>query len=676
MSGYEVISKGTYPRSETDDFISIVQYLFVRQDGRKFLLLKFSNDSSETATGIKLSIRQTGATGADLGTIVEEAEVKRGAPHAQFVLPEKIALDDDCVGFSVEILSVDFGAYTYSLKGERVIVSYGGEKPRRKHGADEYLSKTKGKKFSVSARSLKVSILCLVAVLTLFLALGVTLFQLDAFKETATGFLMNGIEYEFIDADYSDTTPVRVSGYRGRPKRLEIPRKIEEHPVTEVGARAFAACQSLEYLDLGGVALVGEGAFQYCGSLREVRAGNLEKIETVAFYCNDSLSLVEISNAEKTLEIQAGAFAACGGIEKFHVDQFLRYSGNDMFFDSNARVGSLHLKNYNYRTGIYGGSGSAAIADLFGGGYGENSYISSLTVDYIDSIPREFCLECTSLTSVTFGELGDSAVGRDAFRGCKSLTSVSFPKSITYVYEYAFADTAISSFDAEKLQTIEYGAFSGCARLISFPLENNWELTEIESGAFSGSGLESVYIPAQIEAIESEVFKDCRNLSTVTFPSDSRVKFIGDSAFSACKKLSAFSLPVRLEEIGERAFEECSALTECKLPSTLTRIRQRAFYSCTSLRSLIVPESVFFIGDGAFENCIRMESLSVPYVGETAAGNGYLGSVFGARFPGNVAICARVPRRSHGRQSDESARKSLFRMPLCPTDLSPPLRTK
>ena len=56
MSGYEVISKGTYPRSETDGFVSIVQYLFVRQDGRKFLLLKFSNDSAETATGIKHSI--------------------------------------------------------------------------------------------------------------------------------------------------------------------------------------------------------------------------------------------------------------------------------------------------------------------------------------------------------------------------------------------------------------------------------------------------------------------------------------------------------------------------------------------------------------------------------------------------------------------------------------------
>ena len=65
MSGYEVISKGTYPRSETDGFVSIVQYLFVRQDGRKFLLLKFSNDSAETATGIKLSIRQTGAKGTE-----------------------------------------------------------------------------------------------------------------------------------------------------------------------------------------------------------------------------------------------------------------------------------------------------------------------------------------------------------------------------------------------------------------------------------------------------------------------------------------------------------------------------------------------------------------------------------------------------------------------------------
>ncbi len=638
MSGYEVISKGTYPRSETDCFVSIVQYLFVKQDGRKFLLLKFSNDSAETATGIKLSIRQTGAKGADLGTIVEEAEVKRGAPHAQFVLPEKIALDDDCVSFSVEILSADFGAYTYSLKGERVIVSYGGEKPRRKHGAEEYLSKTKGKKFSVSTRSFKASVFCLVGVITLFLALGITLFQLDTFKETATGFLKNGIEYEFLDADYSESTPVRVSGYRGSPRRLEIPQKIEEHPVTEVAPRALSRCQSLEYLDLGSVTHVGEWAFEHCVALREVKAGNLELIGYSAFVGNTGLAFVDISNAEKTLEIQDYAFMDCDNIERFNIDQFLSYSGINVLFGGSTSIDSLHLKNYNYRSEIYGSPNT--IKGLFG--YAERKQLSSLTIDYIDVIPREFCMDCISLTSVEFGYLRDSTVGRDAFRGCKSLTSVSFPHPITYVYEYAFADTAISAFDAEKLQTIEYGAFSNCASLSSFPLENNWELTEIEGGAFSGSGLESIYIPAQIESIESELFQNCRNLSTVTFPSNSRVKFIGDSAFASCTKLSSISLPAKLEELGENAFEECSAFTECKLPASLTRIRQGAFSWCTSLRSMVVPENVYFIGFGAFKNCSRLESLSVPYVGETEMGNGYLGFIFGAESSGVSWNCVPV----------------------------------
>lgn len=628
MRGYDLISKGTYPRSEADDFVSIVQYLFIRRDGRKLLLLKVSNDRDETLTGVKLSVRQTDAKGADLGGFTAEAKVNKGAPHTQAVLSEEIVLDDGCVGFSVEVVAAYFGPYTCSLREKRVIVSYEGErKLERRKSPDDYLSKTGGKKLSVSGRSIKAAVVGLAAALTLLFAFGLTLLQLNFFKKDATSFLIDGIEYsyQYVNGNSVANSPVSVVGYRRRPKRLVIPEKIEDHPVTKIESHAFYYCESLEYVDLGSVTEIGAQAFSQCTRLREVRARNLETIDYGAFSFNESLTFVDISNSEKALKIGSEAFGSCGNLETVNIDQFIDYKGENIF-NGSTYIKNLNLKNFNHFP--YGYAPLGRIDQLFGGG---RIQISSLRIDYIDEIPENFCINGT-LSSIEFVNLSSSRIGNGAFQGNSLLERVDFPNEITYIGDYAFANTALTEFDGRFLEYLGNGAFLGCSQLKNVFLEENVRLESLgDERTFQQSGLESIYIPSQIEYLGYNLFSGCQNLETVTFSPSSQLKSIGMETFASCVNLSSISFPESLESLDTGAFKQCSKLEGVEIPQKLAYIGDYAFASCRGLREMKIPETVLWIGFGAFGSCRNLESLSLPYIGSSASSNNYLSYIFGGK---------------------------------------------
>lgn len=113
----------------------------------------------------------------------------------------------------------------------------------------------------------------------------------------------------------------------------------------------------------------------------------------------------------------------------------------------------------------------------------------------------------------TFGEYPVTSIGKDAFIGCKKITSVKMPDSIT---------------------TIGNGAFWRCEKLKSVTLSNN--LTNIGMQAFGDCYLlESVTIPNGLTEIEFQVFYQCTLLKSITIPRS--VKTIGEGAFEYCWEL-------------------------------------------------------------------------------------------------------------------------------------------
>ena len=142
--------------------------------------------------------------------------------------------------------------------------------------------------------------------------------------------------------------------------------------------------------------------------------------------------------------------------------------------------------------------------------------------------------------SVTYNGKGYRVycIGKDAFRDCSGLTSVTIPNSVTSIGDKAFSD---------------------CTGLTSVTIPNS--VTSIGEWAFAGcSSLFSVTIPNSVTFIGKSAFSFCTGLTTITIPSS--VKSIGESAFYGCISLTSVTIPNSVTSIGDKAFDKCTNITE------------------------------------------------------------------------------------------------------------------
>ena len=183
---------------------------------------------------------------------------------------------------------------------------------------------------------------------------------------------------------------------------------------------------------------------------------------------------------------------------------------------------------------------------------------------------------------------GVTSIGQDAFRGCNSLTTVTFPEGLT---------------------SIGQDAFLGCEKLTTVTFPDG--LTSIEQAAFRGcKNLTTVTFPEGLTSIGQDAFSYCSNLTTLTFPDG--LASIGESAFNGCSSLTTVTFPDGLTSIGQDAFSYCSNLTTVTFPEGLTSIGQAAFMGCTNLTTVNFPDGLTSIGQGAFYGCSSLTTLTFP----------------------------------------------------------------
>lgn len=174
------------------------------------------------------------------------------------------------------------------------------------------------------------------------------------------------------------------------------------------------------------------------------------------------------------------------------------------------------------------------------------------------------------------------------FSGCKSLTSVVLPTSITLIGERAFY---------------------GCSNLKSISIPNS--VTYIGDSAFYGcQNLDSITIPNSVTDIGDYAFYGCQKLDSITIPNS--VTGIGDFAFSYCSSLSSVVIPNSVTIIPDGLFKGCENLQSVVIPNSVTYIAQQAFLGCTNIHSVVIPNSVNCIKENAFE----VEDITIADGGE------------------------------------------------------------
>ena len=237
-------------------------------------------------------------------------------------------------------------------------------------------------------------------------------------------------------------------------------------------------------------------------------------------------------------------------------------------------------------------------------------------------------LSSLSLPKQATGEDGVTApvvgLADYAFYGRTSITTVLLDKNVTYIGDYAFADSGITDLRiAGGLTQVSDHAFDDCK--VTLYQKNGidylptWE-QPYGTALFCDpkSGLNEKMDPSCIGAvvkpgttlIEFESFSDLSSLISVALPST--VKRIGDWSFDHCTSLTSIVIPSSLTSIGRSAFYGCTSLTSIAIPSSVEYFEQKAFYDCTSLVSVDIPSTIKSIPESAFFGCASLASINIP----------------------------------------------------------------
>ena len=270
------------------------------------------------------------------------------------------------------------------------------------------------------------------------------------------------------------------------------------------------------------------------------------------------------------------------------------------------------------------------------GAFAGCSSLVEINLENVTSIGKNAFDQCRALKSVTLGE-GLTVVPESAFTSCAALTSVTLPSTLKEIGKNAFALCAFTSIELpEGLTTIRYGAFRGTP-LASLHLPASLEKL---GDSYIGDGFEipgSQAADKSLENITIDEKNPCwtsvdgmlysKDLSEIVFCPRGRktakvldsVTTIGRYAFFMCFDLTKVELPAGLKTVSEQAFHYCEALVDCVLPAGLERVENSGFFGCEEWTGVDnIPSSVTFIGDYAFAEC-KGTKLVIPE-GNTSIG--------------------------------------------------------
>ena len=331
------------------------------------------------------------------------------------------------------------------------------------------------------------------------------------------------------------------------------------------------------------------------------------------------------------------------------------------FFGSTLTTIRLPASVKSIGTGAFMSSKLASIElsenlEKIGSSAFKNSKLSTVTIpDNVYLIENSAFQGCSQLTTVIFGEDSNlTLLGQYVFAD-SGLTSITLPKKLTTLYgrEDDGPNPTASSYTFRGCQNltsvtflgdmiaINSYAFADCTALKSITLPET--LRYLGQYAFSGSGLESIEIPAGLRSFYENsrggingaayTFMNCTSLKTVILHEG--LLCINNSTFKGCEALTTINVPASVTEIGNNAFDSCTSLTtvnfaegaapkfgsavfkntglvEIVLPASITKLGSSMFIGCQNLKTVTVLGEVTELPASIFADCAALEKVTLP----------------------------------------------------------------
>lgn len=316
-------------------------------------------------------------------------------------------------------------------------------------------------------------------------------------------------------------------------------------------------------------------------------------IGTFAFYGLDKLTNVMI--ADTVTEINGWSFEYCTGLKSIIIPDSVKYIGPYSFYEA------CNLAEIDYPEWI-------VVEDktvFEGTPWYENFYNNRAAgVIYIGHTALTTKGDCPDRIEI---KDGTELIGEKTFNGCKSLISITIPKTVTRIGLDAFGECdnleSVYISDIASWCSVDFvqSLFEYCS---SNPLSYAHNLY------LNGILVTDLVIPDSVTNIGEYAFDGCRCLTSVTIPDS--ITNIKDNAFRACTNLSSISIPNSVESIGNATFKSCTNIANVTIPNSVNSIGISAFQSCKSLTSITLPNSVTIIGDSAFAYCLNLIIIDFP----------------------------------------------------------------
>ena len=401
-----------------------------------------------------------------------------------------------------------------------------------------------------------------IGVACLMLIIGVVSLAIPSKAATLTE---GDYEYEILE----DGT-AKITRYIGSDTEITIPSTLGGNKVTVIGDKAFTNCDKITKATIpDGVTKIGEtgspnavyGAFFECTALKEVVIpASVKSIAQYAFLRCTSLEQLNLPNGLE--QIGWGAFEGCSSLDNVVIPASVDLMDYGVFGNCDLDNITVDPDNKNYYS------------------------VDNCLIDTRKNELIQGCYNSKIPDTVT-------AIGWNAFAGCKRLTSIVIPESVKNMGPQVFAD---------------------CINLEEVVLPDG--LTTIAGREFAGcSSLQKINLPKSLLGIEGSAFNYCKQLKNITIPDG--VKDIGNDVFYECTGLESVVIPDSVTDIGVQAFRGCSSLRQVKLSANIKVIPAGMFLDCSLLTEIDIPDGVESIGgqhwdECAFEGCTGLQKVTIP----------------------------------------------------------------
>ena len=222
--------------------------------------------------------------------------------------------------------------------------------------------------------------------------------------------------------------------------------------------------------------------------------------------------------------------------------------------------------------------------------------------------------ESTATDIITFYQLNEFEKAELRSLGIPSEFKYKILKDNTIIITKYLGESSVveipHNLSGIPVSTIGKGAFGGCRSITKVVIPDS--VTEIECRAFiECTSLVEIDIPNSVRAIGELTFQGCKSLTKVAVPE--HIENIEKYTFDGCTSLTSVIIPNSVRKIGKNAFDHCKSLKEVILPNSVIEIGDGAFFRC-GLTNIVIPESVFYIGKLAFHNTkIIVDSRNPKY---------------------------------------------------------------